>query len=116
MYVSQLSLAASASKESKGGTGLLEQEVGRNTAHAITDIFDWLMSEHTRHSYARCLPSAAKKRVAKAEVIICTPLPICTQSEVAFFGGRNTSPETIFQPLSSVSLPVRHRYMLRQGD
>ena len=52
------------------------------------------------------LPRAAKKSVAKADVMICTPLPICTHSKTAFLGGRKTSPETIFQPLSSISLPA----------
>lgn len=56
------------------------------------------------------LPRAAKKSVAKADVMICTPLPIWTHSRTAFLGGRKTSPETIFQPLSSISLPASDIY------
>ena len=48
-------------------------------------------------------PRAAKKRVMKEERMIWTPEPSCTHSSVAFLGDRNTSPLTIFQPLSSTS-------------
>ena len=51
----------------------------------------------------KCIPRAAKKRVRVAEEMIWTPEPTCTQSEIASWGVRKTSPATIFHPLSSKS-------------